>query len=85
MGSIKDPYLDSFSNFVISYPKCGRTWLHVALGKVFSYVEGFQDELILDNSFMDNINLFPYFYHDHSNKKRSIIGNKTKYSSNALK
>jgi len=74
----------SFINYVISYPKCGRTWLHVALGKVFSCIKGFQDKLILDSNFIYGIDIFPYFYHDHSDKNRSIVENKTKYSSKSI-
>lgn len=70
-----------FENYVISFPKCGRTWLRVAIGKVFSIRLSLQDRVILNNKIMYKIDNFPYFYHDHSDKKRKINQNKIKYLS----
>ena len=59
-------------NMVISYPKCGRTWLRVAMGFLLCEKWGIPKKDMLSNK-INNRSRYPYFYHDKS-KGRIVQG-----------
>jgi hypothetical protein len=50
----------------VSYPKCGRTWLRVLLGKAISLRHGLDDQLVFDSKGLSRKSgvPMPFFTHD---------------------
>lgn len=61
------------SNFIISFPKSGRTWLKAILGCLVCHREGQNFKYIFDkNKLLMWENNFPFFTHDDVDKNISI-------------
>jgi hypothetical protein len=52
----------------VSYPKCGRTWLRVLLGKAIALRHGLDDQLVFDSRGLSRRSgvSMPFFAHDSS-------------------
>jgi hypothetical protein len=72
----------------VSYPKCGRTWLRVLLGKAISLRHGLDDQLVFDSNRLSRRSgvAMPFFTHDSASNTEGrhyerLDPNKSKYRS----
>ncbi len=62
-----DLSLENFDNFILSFPKCGRTWLRIALGCVTGCPHIIKKNQLVTNDIY-RIPNFPRFCHDDSSQ-----------------
>jgi hypothetical protein len=61
--------------YIISFPKVGRTWVRVLIGKYLCEVNDLPEELMLDNKSVTKLSNLPITHFDH-NKSSDVISYK---------